>query len=264
MLNFTLTDEQNQLKSKAREFALKHVLPVAAYYDEQDETPVAVLKKAFEQGLINNEIPKKYGGSGFGIIEGVIVTEEIAAACPGIATSIFDNALGMEPLILCDNDAAKKKYLKTIAGEFKLISFATSEPMMGSDVSGIRCTAAKDGDDFILNGTKYWVTNGGIADYFTIFATEDPKSAHKGICAFLVEKAWEGITIGKAIPKLGHRCLCSGGGKVRNGARPVLCQKTPGLWRAGFQLPVHPVQACGNVSKGGNRPAACMEGRLGR
>ena len=108
MLNFTLTDEQNQLKSKAREFALKHVLPVAAYYDEQDETPVAVLKKAFEQGLINNEIPKKYGGSGFGIIEGVIVTEEIAAACPGIATSIFDNALGMEPLILCDNDAAKK------------------------------------------------------------------------------------------------------------------------------------------------------------
>lgn len=211
MLDFTLTPEQEKLKQKAREFALTHVLPVAAFYDEMDTTPVHVLKKAFEAGLINGEIPKKYGGNGHGIIEGVVITEEIAAACPGIATSLFDNSLGMEPLILCDNESAKKKYLPKIVREFKLISFATSEPMMGSDVSGIRCSATKDGEDYILNGTKYWVTNGGISDYFTIFATVDSKSSHKGICAFLVEKDWEGVRIGKPIPKLGQRCSNTAG-----------------------------------------------------
>ncbi len=206
MLDFTLTQEQLQLKEQAREFALKHVLPVAAYYDEKDKTPVDVLKKAFEAGFTSGDIPKQYGGKGIGMLEGVIISEEIAAACPGIATSVFDNSLGMEPLILSDNEAAKEKYLPELAGGFKLISFATSEPTAGSDVSGIRCTAQEDGEDYILNGTKYWVTNGGLADYFSIFATTDPKSAHKGICAFLVEKAWEGVTVGKTIPKLGQRC----------------------------------------------------------
>jgi acyl-CoA dehydrogenase len=211
MLDFTLTPEQAELKLKAREFALKYVLPVAAYYDEIDETPLFVLKKAFEAGLTNSDIPKRYGGKGYGAIEGVIITEEMAAACPGIATSVFDNSLGMEPLILSSNEPAKQKYLSKIANQFKLISFATSEPMMGSDVSGIRCMAAKDGDDYILNGTKYWVTNGGLADYFSIFATVDPKSQHEGICAFLVEKSQAGVTIGKSIPKLGQRCSNTSG-----------------------------------------------------
>ncbi|MBU1713957.1 MAG: acyl-CoA dehydrogenase family protein [Proteobacteria bacterium] len=216
MLDFTLTPEQSDLRQKAREFALKNVLPIAAYYDEIDETPISVISKAYEAGLINGQIPKKYGGMGYGITEGVILVEEIAAACPGMATSIFDNALGMEPLILCANNKAKKKYLSLFAKQFKLIGFATSEPMMGSDVSGIRCTATKDGDDYILNGTKYWVTNGGIADYFSIFATVDPKSQHKGICAFLVEKNWDGVTIGATIPKLGQRCSNTAGINFKN------------------------------------------------
>ena len=216
MLDFSLTPEQKELKQKARDFALKHVLPVAAYYDEIDEAPVSVLKKAYEAGLTNGDIPKKYGGKGYGITEGVIVTEEIAAACPGIATSVFDNSLGMEPLILSENETAKQKYLPEILNNFKLISFATSEPTMGSDVSGIRCSATKDGDDYILNGTKYWVTNGGLADYFSIFATVDPKSQHQGICAFLVEKDWEGVQVGKSIPKLGQRCSNTAGVHFNN------------------------------------------------
>ncbi len=216
MLDFTLTPEQSDLRQKAREFALKNVLPIAAYYDEIDETPVSVISKAFEAGLINGQIPKQYGGMGYGVTEGVILVEEIAAACPGIATSLFDNALGMEPLILCANKKAKKKYLSLFSKQFKLIGFATSEPMMGSDVSGIRCTATEDGDDYILNGTKYWVTNGGIADYFSIFATVDPKSQHKGICAFLVEKKWDGVTIGATIPKLGQRCSNTAGINFKN------------------------------------------------
>ena len=206
MLDFRLTDQQVALQQTARKFALEHVLPVAAYYDEIDEVPLDVLRAAYDAGISSTDIPKKYGGKEYGIIEGVLVTEEIAAACPGIATSVFDNSLGMEPLILSDNETAKEKYLTRIANEFKLISFATSEPGMGSDVSGIRCKAAPDGDDYILNGTKYWVTNGGIADYYSIFATTDPKSQHKGICAFLVERDWEGVSVGRTIPKMGQRC----------------------------------------------------------
>jgi acyl-CoA dehydrogenase len=205
MLNFSLTKNQLKLQEKARAFALETVLPQAWYYDARDETPVHILKEAFEAGLSNGDIPEEYGGKGFGIIEGAIVTEEISSACPGMATSIFDNSLGMEPLILSSNEPLKKKYLTKFAKEFKLISFATSEPTMGSDVSSIRCMAKPDGEDYILNGTKYWVTNGGIADYFSIFATVDPEKKHQGICAFFVDRKWPGIRVGKPIPKLGQR-----------------------------------------------------------
>ncbi len=206
MLNFSLSDEQTALRDKVRDFAIKEILPIAWEFDERDEIPVVVLKKAFENGIMNSDIPKQYGGKGYGIVEGVIMTEEIAAACPGLATSIFDNSLGLEPLVLSDKESLKKKYLTKIANEFKLICFATSEPVMGSDVSGIRCAAEKTDNGYRLNGTKYWITNGGIADYMTVFATIDPKSAHKGICAFLVEKEWDGVRIGSSIPKMGQRC----------------------------------------------------------
>ncbi len=205
MLNFQLSPEQQKLQRKAREFALKEILPVAWYYDEVDETPLSVLKKAHADGLINGDIPKKYGGKGWGLIESVVITEEFAAACPGLATSIFDNSLGMEPLSLSKNEALKKKYFAKIQNGFRLICFATSEPTMGSDVAGIRCKAERDGDDYILNGTKFWITNGGLADYMSIFATVDPDSQHDGICAFLVEKDWPGVSIGRKIPKLGQR-----------------------------------------------------------
>jgi acyl-CoA dehydrogenase len=206
MLNFSLTPEQEKIRQYAREFAIKEILPVASYYDEKDETPLPVIKKAFEAGIMNTDIPKEYGGKGYGLIEAALLTEEIAAACPGMATSIFDNSLGMEPVMLCSNEEAKKKYLPKIAKEGKMICFATSEPSMGSDVAGIRCNAKQDGDDFIINGTKYWITNGGLADYMTVFATIDPKSRHEGICAFLIERNWDGVSVGKAIPKMGQRC----------------------------------------------------------
>ncbi len=216
MLDFTLTPEQLDLQQKAREFAKKEILPVAWYYDEIDETPLPLLKKAYDAGLMNSEIPQKYGGNGWGLIESVVMTEEFAAACPGLATSLFDNSLGLEPLLLCKNESLKKKYLPKILNDFKLICFATSEPTMGSDVAGIRCQAARDGDDYILNGTKYWITNGGIADYMSIFATADPESQHDGVCAFLVERDWEGVSIGRKIPKLGQRGSNTTGIKLKD------------------------------------------------
>jgi len=220
MLNFNLSKRQLEIQKKTREFALKEILPVAWYYDEKDEIPLAVLRKAYDEGLMNSDIPKKYGGNGYGILEGAIMTEEIAAACPGFATSLFDNSLGAEPLILCANEDLKKKYLSNLLKEFKLICFATSEPGMGSDVAGMRCEAKKIGNDYRLNGTKYWITNGGMADYFSVFATEDPKSGHEGICAFLVEKSWKGVTVGKTIPKLGQRCSNTVGVKFENVSVP--------------------------------------------
>ena len=206
MLNFHLTQEQLKIQEHAREFAIKEVLPVAWYYDEQDEIPRDIIEKAFRAGLVGADIPQKYGGRGVGLIESAIITEEIAAACSGLATSIFDSSLGMEPLLLSTNEDAKQKYLSQIAKDNKLAAFATSEPAMGSDVAGIRCQAAQDGDNFILNGTKYWITNGGIADYLSVFATVDPKSRHKGICAFFIETAWPGVNVGRHIPKMGQRC----------------------------------------------------------
>ncbi|NDY70704.1 acyl-CoA dehydrogenase [Desulfobacter hydrogenophilus] len=206
MLNFNPTKAQIELQKKARSFAIDHVLPEAWHYDIKDETPVHILKGAFTQGLSHSDIPVAYGGKGFGIIEGCVISEEISAACPGIATSIFDNSLGMKPLILSSNEALKKEYLPRFAKEFKLISFATSEPTLGSDVSAIRCMAKPDGNDYILNGTKYWVTNGGIADYYSIFATINPDTKHEGICAFFIDRKWPGVEVGQPIPKMGQRC----------------------------------------------------------
>lgn len=205
MLDFRLTSEQEELRARAREFALKEILPAAAYYDEKNIVPVEILKKAFHAGFMGTDIPAEYGGRGYGLIEGALITEEISAACTGLATSIFVNSLGFEPIVLSDREHIKKKYLSILAREPKFICFATSEPTMGSDVAGIRCRAEKKGDDYILNGTKYWITNGGIADYMTVFATVDPALKHKGICAFVVERDWEGVSSGRHIPKLGQR-----------------------------------------------------------
>ena len=205
MLNFELSSDQQALRQQARKFALKEVLPIAWHYDAIGEFPLSLLQKAFDAGLANTDIPKQYGGKGHGILDGILITEEISAACPGLATSIFDNSLGMQPIFLSANEALKTKILPKILTENKLVCFATSEPVMGSDVAGIRCKAEKAGEDYILNGTKFWITNGGIADYISVFATIDPKTRHEGICAFLVDKRWPGVKSGLPIPKLGQR-----------------------------------------------------------
>ena len=205
MVDFTLSAEQKELQKKAREFAVNEIVPVVNFFDEEDVSPKFLLEKAHAAGLSNLSIAKKYGGQGYGLLDSAVAVEEIAAGCPAMGTSIFGNTLGQEPLMLSNNEAAKEKYLSICVKEPKIVSFATSEPMMGSDVAGIRCKAEKDGDDYILNGTKYWITNAGLADYTSVFATVDPKARHKGLCAFFVEMDWEGIKVGKHIPKLGQR-----------------------------------------------------------
>jgi len=204
-LEFNLTVQQKELQRKAREFAIREVLPVSRKYDESEEFPLPVIKKAWEEGLLNLGIPKKYGGPGYGLLESCLVVEEISSACPGIATSVFDNNLGAEPIVIGGNDEQKERILRELVNEFKLIAFATSEPTMGSDVAGMKCRAEKEGDEYILNGSKFWITNGGYADYITVFATIDPEKMHKGIAAFIVDTKTEGVRLGKHIPKLGQR-----------------------------------------------------------
>lgn len=204
-MDFSLTEEQLKLQVKARDFALNEILPVSHYFDENDQMPVYLIKKAHAAGISNLSIPKEYGGQGFGLMEEAIAVEEIAAADPAMGTSIFGNTLGEEPLMISENEAAKQKYLPIFVEEPKIVSFATSEPLMGSDVAGIRCRAEKDGDDYILNGTKYWITNAGYADYCSVFATVDPELKHKGIAAFFVDMKSEGVSVGEHIPKLGQR-----------------------------------------------------------
>jgi acyl-CoA dehydrogenase len=216
MLQFELSPQNKELQAKIREFAIKEVLPAVWHYDEKDEIPLFLLQKAFNAGFMNTDIPVKYGGKGFGLTEGVILTEEISAVCPGAAAAIFDNSLGLTPLYLSENELLKEKYLPVIAREFKRICFATSEPIIGSDVAGMRCSAERKGNDYILNGTKYWITNAGVADYMAIFATIDPAKQHEGICAFLVERNWEGVSVGKPIPKLGQRCSNTAGIHFKN------------------------------------------------
>ena len=204
-MEFGLTEEQKDLKKKAREFAIQEVLPVAKKYDESEEFPLPVIKKAWEEDLLNLGIPKKYGGPGLGLLDACLVVEEISSACPGIATSIFDNNLGSEPIVIGGNEEQKERILGELINDFKLIAFATSEPTMGSDVASMKCRAEKDGDEFILNGNKFWITNGGFANYITVFATVDPEKKHKGIAAFIVDTKTEGVRLGKHIPKLGQR-----------------------------------------------------------
>ncbi len=204
-MEFNLTEEQKALQKKAREFAINEVLPVASKYDESEEFPIDVIRKAYNANLLNLAIPKKYGGLGLGLVDACIVVEEISSACPGIATSIFDNNLGAEPIVIGGNEEQKQRILGDLINNFKLIAFATSEPTMGSDVAGMKCLAKEDGDDFILNGTKFWITNGGHADYITVFATVDPEQKHRGIAAFIVPTDTEGVKLGKHIPKLGQR-----------------------------------------------------------
>jgi acyl-CoA dehydrogenase len=205
MVDFTLTEEQKKWQMRAREFAQNELLPVAHYFDEVDEMPEFILERAYEAGLMNLGIPKKYGGPGLDNLTVALVIEEFAAADPGMATSIFDNGLGAEPVLLCDNEEVKERILKDIIENRKYICFATSEATMGSDVAAIRCKAIKDGENYILKGKKHWITNGGVADYISVFATANHKDRHKGIVALVVDMKTPGITVSEHIPKLGQR-----------------------------------------------------------
>jgi len=204
-MEFLLTDEQLALQETARRFAQTEIAPVAAQHDQTGEFPMAVMRKAWELGLSSSSIPAAYGGVGLSIFDAVLVVEELAWGCAGMGTSIMCNDLGLTPLVVGGSEDQKTEWLGYLTRDFRMVSFCLSEPGAGSDVAGLQLLAEKDGSHYVLNGTKCWITNGGVADLFTVFATLDRSSRHQGVCAFVMPSNTPGITIGKKEDKMGQR-----------------------------------------------------------
>ncbi len=205
MVDFTLTKEQLKLQLGAREFAQEYMIPYAHYYDKTGEFPLPIIRKCWEVGLMNLSIPKEYGGLGLGVLEQCIVVEEMAAGCAGMTTSIYVNTLGAEPILVAGNKEQKDKYLKPLTEDLKFVSFACSEPGMGSDVAGIQTRVEKEGSHYVINGSKFWITNAPHADYFTVFASLDPRQRHRALCAFIVDADTPGVKTGRPVEKMGHK-----------------------------------------------------------
>ena len=205
MFDPTYTEEQQALVDTARKFAAEHIIPVAGEYDEKSEHPEAVFRAAWDLGLMNVEVPEAYGGLGLSTLEGCLISEQLAYGCAGIATSIMCNHLGALPLMIAGSEAQKQKYLGWLTREFVFASYCCSEPEAGSDVAGMRTKLERDGDGWVLNGQKRWITNGGYASFYTGFATLDPALRHKGITGFVIERDRKGVSVGKKENKLGQR-----------------------------------------------------------
>jgi acyl-CoA dehydrogenase len=204
-MDFALTDEQLALQETARRFAREEIAPVAAAYDPSGEFPRAIIGRAWELGLASTAIPAEFGGVGLSLVDTCLVTEEIAWGCAGFGTSIMCNDLGLTPIIVAGSEDQKREWLRPCAERFTLVSFCLSEPNAGSDVAGLQLLATRDGSGYRLDGTKCWITNGGEADLFTVFATLDRSTRHRGICAFVVPADAPGITRGKKEDKMGQR-----------------------------------------------------------
>jgi acyl-CoA dehydrogenase len=205
MIDFSLSDEQKQLQELARKFAKEEIIPKAAHYDETGKYPVDIAKKAWELGLMNTHIPAEYGGLGLGVLEGCIITEELAYGCTGIATAMEANTLAAAPLMVAGNEEQKKEFLGRLTAEPKFAAYCVTEPGAGSDVAGIRTTAKKDGGDYVINGSKMWITNASVADWYFVLAYTDPSAKHKGMSGFVVPANTKGITVGKKEMNMGQR-----------------------------------------------------------
>src|SRR2546429_1206858 len=204
-VSFALTEEQRALRELAHDFAEKEIRPKAAEYDENQTHPADVIAKAHELGLMNAPVPEELGGLGLGGLEGVLIGEELAWGCAGIGTSIIANILGSLPVLLDGNDDQRREWITPLLEEPILCSFALTEPNAGSDVSGIQTTAVRDGSDYVLNGSKMFITNAGHATWVTVFASTDRSKGQRGLSAFVVPTENEGGTIGKHLDKIGHR-----------------------------------------------------------
>ena len=203
-VSFALSDEQKALRELAHEFAEKEIRPVAADYDERSQHPTEVIAKAHAVGLMNPHVPEELGGPALSAFEQILIGEELAWGCSGIATSIVANILGSLPVLLAGTDEQKQQWLSPLLDEPILCSFALTEPSAGSDVSAIRTTAVRDGDDYILNGSKTFITNAGHATWFVVFASTDRDAGHRGLSAFVVP-AEAGVVVERHLDKMGQR-----------------------------------------------------------
>jgi acyl-CoA dehydrogenase len=205
VVDLTLTDEQKDLREMAHNFAANEIRKVAWEYDKEGTWPQDIIDKAWELGLMNSHLPEEYGGAGLDFMSGTLIEEELGWGCSGIGTSLTCNGLATTPIMLGGSEETKKKYLGMLSEEPKLASFCLTEPDAGSDVSGMRTTAVKMGDEYVINGSKCFITNGSYANYYTVYAKTDKDAGHKGISAFVVDRDLDGVTVDKKEDKLGQR-----------------------------------------------------------
>jgi len=204
-MDYGLTEEQKEIVELTRKIGKERMLPVRAKLDEEEEFPWDIINILADAGLFGIYIPQEYGGLGFGNLANCLAVEELSRYCIGISVSFAASGLGAYPILLYGNEEQKKKYLPIIASGKKLAAFGITESAAGSDAAAIRTTAVKDGDEYVLNGVKQWITNGGEAEIYSVIAITDKTKGPRGASAFIVEKDTPGFTFGKKEKKLGIR-----------------------------------------------------------
>lgn len=205
MIGFGLSPGQRQILEKAREFAREVMAPVAALHDREGSFPMDIMRRAHREGFLTPLVPKEYGGQGLSVVDTCIQAEELGWACMGIYVSIFVSTLALYPIVRFGTEEQKERFLKPFCRGFSLASYCLSERGAGSDPSSMETLALPKGDHYLLKGTKMWITNGGYADLYVVFATRDRASRHKGILGLIVPRSLEGIHPGEPIDKMGQR-----------------------------------------------------------
>ena len=205
MISFALDERQQALRDAARKFAEQEMKPVAAKYDQSHEFAWDVMKKAFQAGFLNCSIPHEYGGGGLAALDTAIVSEELAAGCAGLFTSMMANSLALTPVVLFGTDEQKKKFLTPFSEKPILAAFCLTEREAGSDAGGVKTTAVKDGSDYVINGAKCFITNGGVASLHVVFASTDRDKGTRGMSAIIVPGDTPGVQVGKVEDKMGQR-----------------------------------------------------------
>jgi acyl-CoA dehydrogenase len=201
-----LSQDSTSLLSLARDFVEQEILPVAAQFDASGDFPAEIIRKGAQIGLTNLTIPAELGGTGLSFTDACRVVEEIAAGCAGFATSMVANDLALTPIVLAGTPAQRERFVKEIAAKGELASFCLSEPSAGSDAAGIQTSVRVDGEDVVIDGTKQWITNGGVATQYTVFGTNDRTQRHRTISAVIVPRSTPGVSVGHHENKLGQRC----------------------------------------------------------
>ncbi|MCM2277038.1 MAG: acyl-CoA dehydrogenase family protein [Oligoflexia bacterium] len=196
-MDFSLSEDQLNLQELARKFTKEEIIPKAAQYDESGDYPHDIVKKAWELGLMNTHVPQEYGGLGLSVLDGCIITEEFAYGCTGIATAMEANALAAAPVIVAGSHEQKKQFLGLLTEKPSYAAYCVTEPGAGSDVVGIRTTAKKVGSEYVINGTKMWITNANVANWYFVLAYTDPAAKHKGMSGFVVPRELPGVKVGK-------------------------------------------------------------------
>ncbi len=221
MVSFELSAEQQELVEKTRDFADKYIRPVARQYDESCEFPWPVVQKAYDEGVINGAIPKEFGGAGHNAFDGCLASEELGAACSGIGICIDANNLALTPLLVGGSDELKKKIFGHLIENRGLAAFCLTEPDAGSDAGAVKTTAVRQGDKYVINGNKRFITNGKQAMYHTVFCNTDPGRGARGMSAIVVPADTPGVIIGRELPKMGQRASCQVEIEYKDVAVPV-------------------------------------------